>query len=324
MPCADHRLDTPEGGQTGQAGFRHRVSHPSKTSPRQQPYRITAAVALLPFTGDAHLRGGWRPSVGLDVVTRARSEEHRLGLGHRPSRCSGSHRRSHCLELRRVEPLGHEDRETAWMLFHSGLPRRGRSHQARTRSHTARTVPGGSEPALLLATEVVGGLCLLPAGAVVQARTWLRLQRSRRADLLERRGAPTREIRRPHRDRRLFRARSPPTDSEEPAEHARSASRPLPSLPSHTSEEMRSGPARLQGVAPPTSPLRPRAVASTRSPASSMGLVSPSRTVSALPLPLTAISARGHPVSRPGSRHRGVDTVPGPVCPARGSASHED
>jgi hypothetical protein len=180
--CADHRLDTPEGGQTGQAGFRHRVSHPSKTSPRQQPYRIAAAVALLPFTGDAHLRGGWRPSVGLDVVTRARSEEHRLGLGHRPSRCSGSHRRSHCLELRRVEPLGHEDRETAWMLFHTGLPRRGRSHQARTRSHTARTVPGGSEPALLLATEVVGGLCLLPAGAVVQARTWLRLQRSRRAD----------------------------------------------------------------------------------------------------------------------------------------------
>jgi hypothetical protein len=177
----------------------------------------------------------------------------------------------------------HAPRSTAWgwdIVCHAASDRTAARIASscaagRTGSHTARTVPGGSDPALLVVTEVTGGLCWLPAEAVVQARTWLRLLQSRRVSsprgLTLRLTKPSRRMVR--RNQRLFRARAPPTDSEEPAEHARSASRPLPSLPSHTSVEMRSRPARLQGVAPPTSPLRPRAVASTGPPASSMGLV---------------------------------------------------
>jgi hypothetical protein len=44
------RLLAPPGGDAfGRDQFPRRGSHPSKSSPRQQPYRITAAVAFLSF-----------------------------------------------------------------------------------------------------------------------------------------------------------------------------------------------------------------------------------------------------------------------------------
>ena len=48
---------SPESDRGGRGQSPRRGSHPSKSSPRQQPYRITAAVALLPFPFTARLRG---------------------------------------------------------------------------------------------------------------------------------------------------------------------------------------------------------------------------------------------------------------------------
>ncbi len=60
-------------------------SHPSKNSPRQQPYRVTAAVALLPFGSLAN-----RPSTeALVRPVRAPTSQHRLQFSSVPK-----HRRS--------------------------------------------------------------------------------------------------------------------------------------------------------------------------------------------------------------------------------------
>jgi hypothetical protein len=64
-----------------QAGSPTVRSYPSKVSPRRQPYRIAAAVALLPFVASSVAGSGFAPSRSLGI-SRHRETDHRHRPGH--------------------------------------------------------------------------------------------------------------------------------------------------------------------------------------------------------------------------------------------------
>jgi hypothetical protein len=259
------RLDRPDRGRSRQRG-----SHPSKTFPRLQPYRITAAVALVPFTGDDH------PKTTSLSWPRCRHHQRfvmmRRGFGHRlcaatvapplafpraaplgslePGRQAdlasapfSSPRTAFPMRALLVEPLTAisprvaprcpSQRARSWGLH--------RSHGAGWCTMTLRGERRTSRPGLLS-----------PRDGLPHAGSHQALHPTPPSHL--RRDASDHEVRRLRHSRRSFRARGRPTCSGEPADHTSLASRPLPLLPCRPSEDGGAGPARLQGLAPPTSP----------------------------------------------------------------------
>jgi hypothetical protein len=86
-------------------------------------------------------------------------------------------------------------------------------------------------------------------------------------------------------------------------------------LPVRPSEDGGAGPAGLQGLAPPTSPVRPEPLLTANRPFLPWALF-PSETSTVLRTDRPFPACR-NPASRPGSRHRGVDICEGRVCPKR-------